>query len=67
MRKSMRRHLTLSFLGVLLLGMVLAAILAWLAVEGLFLSTLRENLLAQANLTVAALQGQVLPAGALDP
>jgi len=57
----MRLRLSLSYLAVLLLGMSLAAVLAWLAVESLFLSTQRENLLAQARLTAAALQGATLP------
>jgi signal transduction histidine kinase len=57
----MRLRLSLSYLGVLVLGMSLAAALAWLAVESLFLSTQRENLLAQARLTAAALQDASLP------
>lgn len=39
----------------LLLGMGLAAVLVWLAVERLYLDTQRENLLAQAQLTASAL------------
>lgn len=50
-----RLRLSLSFLGVLLAGMLLAAVLSWRAVEGLYLNTQRENLLAQARLTAAAL------------
>jgi signal transduction histidine kinase len=59
-----RRRLFLSYLAILLTGMGLAGLLTWRAVESLYLATQRENLLAQANLTAAALQGQVLP---LDP
>lgn len=55
-----RIRLFLSYLAVLLLGMGLAVILAWRSVETLYLETQRENLLAQAELTAAALQGQPL-------
>ncbi len=61
MRTSLRTRLTLTTLAILLAGMGLAALLAWLAVERLYLETQRENLLAQARLTAAALQGQPLP------
>ncbi len=47
--------------------MGLAALLAWRSVETLYLDTQRENLLAQAELTAAALQGQPLPTGAAEP
>jgi two-component system sensor histidine kinase BaeS len=57
----LRSRLVLSNLVVLLLGMSLAAALAWKSVEMLYLATQRENLLAQASLTAAALQGQPLP------
>ena len=40
-----------------MIGMVLAGILTWLAVENLYISTQRENLLAQARLTAAGLNG----------
>jgi len=56
-----RTRLFLSYLAVLMLGMGLAVILAWRLVEALYLETQRENLLAQAQLTAAALQGQPLP------
>jgi signal transduction histidine kinase len=62
MQTRLRTRLTLTTLAVLLTGMGLAAILAWLAVEKLYLDTQRENLLAQARITAAALQGQPLPA-----
>ena len=55
-----RPRLFLSYLAVLMLGMGLAVILAWRLVEALYLETQRENLLAQAQLTAAALQGQPL-------
>ena len=55
-----RTRLFLSYLAVLMLGMGLAVILAWRLVEALYLETQRENLLAQAQLTAAALQGQPL-------
>jgi signal transduction histidine kinase len=50
-----RARLTFSFLLVLAIGMALAGTLAWKAVEALYLATQRENLLAQAQLTAAAL------------
>lgn len=62
MQTPIRTRLTLTTLAVLLIGMGLAAALSWLAVERLFLDTQRENLLAQARLGAAALQGQPLPA-----
>jgi len=62
MQTPIRARLTLTTLAVLLIGMGLAAALSWLAVERLFLDTQRENLLAQARLGAAALQGQPLPA-----
>ena len=62
MQTPIRTRLTLTTLAVLLIGMGLAAILSWLAVERLFLDTQRENLLTQARLGAAALQGQPLPA-----
>jgi signal transduction histidine kinase len=67
MRMPIQLRLTLTTLAVLLLGMGLAAALAWLAVEGLFLANQRENLLAQARLTAAALEGAPLPPTTADP
>ena len=64
---SIRRRLTLSFVAVLLLGMALAAALAWLAVERQYLDAQRENLLAQARITASALQGAELPLEAAEP
>ena len=59
---SLRRSLFVYSLTILVLGMGAAALLAWQSVERLYLETQRENLLAQARLAAAALQGQVLPA-----
>jgi signal transduction histidine kinase len=67
MRTPIQLRLFLTTLAVLLLGMGLAAVLAWLAVEGLYLTTQRENLLAQAQLTASALQGEPLPATPAEP
>jgi signal transduction histidine kinase len=53
----LRTRLSFSHLLVLIIGMVLAGTLTWLAVENLYLSTQRENLLAQARLTAAGLDG----------
>ena len=61
MSTPIRTRLTLSTLAVLLIGMGLAAALAWLAVGRLYLETQRQNLLAQASLAAAALQGAALP------
>ena len=57
MKIPVRLRLSLSHFLVLLIGMVLAGFLAWLAVEGVYLATQRENLLAQARLTAAAMSG----------
>jgi signal transduction histidine kinase len=57
---ALRNRLFLNYLAILLLGMGLAALLAWRSVERLYLDTQRENLLAQASLAAAALQGQPL-------
>jgi signal transduction histidine kinase len=46
---TLRLRLFLAFLATLLLGMGLAAILAWGTAEGLYLQTQRENLVAQAE------------------
>jgi signal transduction histidine kinase len=62
-----RIRLFLSYLAVLLLGMGLAVILAWWSVGSLYLETQRENLLAQAQLTAAALQGKPLPITPSEP
>jgi signal transduction histidine kinase len=67
MQTSLRLRLFLNTLAVLLVGMTLAAVLAWLAVERLYLSTQQENLLAQARLTATALQGAALPIDSTIP
>jgi signal transduction histidine kinase len=67
MRIPIRLHLSLNTLAVLLVGMGLAGTLAWLAVGRLYLETQRENLLAQARLTAAALEGAPLPQDASQP
>jgi signal transduction histidine kinase len=64
---SLRTHLSLSFLAILLFGMVVAALLAWRSVEKLYMDTKRENLLAQAKLTASALQSQSLPVDLAEP
>lgn len=55
MKTSLRTRLSTSHLLVLIIGMILAGSLAWLAVERVYLATQRENLLALARLTAAAL------------
>jgi signal transduction histidine kinase len=65
--QTIRTRLSLNYLLVLALGMTLAGALAWLAVERLYLNTQRENLLAQARLIAAALEGSALPAESVQP
>jgi signal transduction histidine kinase len=67
MRLSLQTRLSLSYLVVVLVGMTAIALLVWLAVERLYISTQRENLLAQARLTAAALDGQPLPGTPAEP
>ncbi len=67
MGSSLRSRLFANHLVVLMLGMGLAAALSWWAVETLYLNTQRDNLLAQAELTAAALGGQSLPATPAEP
>jgi signal transduction histidine kinase len=67
MFKRLQSRLALSYLAVLLVGMGLAALLSWLAVERLYLDSQRDNLLAQAQLTAAALEGSPLPANPAEP
>ena len=59
MNTSIRFRLSFSHLIVLLIGILLAGILAWLTVEEIYLAAQRENLLAQAQLTAAALEGNL--------
>lgn len=62
-----RLRLSLTTLGVLLFGMGLAAVLTWLSVEELYLTTQRENLLAQAELIASTFQDTPLPAAPAEP
>lgn len=57
MKTPLRVRLSFSHLLVLVIGMILAGSLTWLAVENLYLTTQRENLMAQARLTAAGLIG----------
>src|SRR5512138_1829705 len=59
-----RTRIFLNTVIIILLGMGLAAVLSWRAVENLYIDTQRENLLAQAQLSANALQGQPLPINA---
>ena len=65
--QTIRARLSLNYFIVLALGMTLASLLAWLAVERLYLDTQRENLLAQARLMATALQGGALPTEPVQP
>lgn len=57
----LRTRLFWNMLTVLLIGMGVAAVLAWRTVETLYLDTQRENLLAQARITADAMHGTQLP------
>lgn len=65
MKTSLRTHLALSYLVVILVGMGVVAPLAWLAVERLYLNTQSASLLAQAQLVASALGPQVQFAGTI--
>lgn len=65
--RSIRAHLSLNYLLVLMLGMSLAGLLIWLAVSDLYIQTQRENLLAQAKLIAAGLQDSALPIEPVQP
>jgi signal transduction histidine kinase len=67
MRTPIRTRLSISHFLVLLIGMVFAGTLAWLALEGVYLATQRENLLAQARLTAAAIEGTTIPFDSAEP
>jgi len=58
---TLRTRLILTYLAVLLLGMGVAGALAWQAVERMYLENQRDNLLAQARLLAASLEGSALP------
>ncbi len=62
MKTSIKTYLAFSYLAVVLIGTGLAAALTWLAVERIYVNTQAENLLAQAQLIAAAVQGEPLPA-----
>jgi signal transduction histidine kinase len=64
---SLRGRLFLNGLVILLLGMGLAGMLFWQAAARLYLNTQTENLLAQARLTAASLQGETLPVIQIEP
>jgi signal transduction histidine kinase len=63
MMTSLRLRLALSYLVVILIGMGIAAPLAWLTIEHLYLETQQANLLAQAQLVAATLQNNQELAG----
>ena len=67
MKLPIRLRLFASYLVVLLMGMSLAAALAWTAVEELYLNTQKENLIAQAQLTAASVQGANIPVEPAEP
>ncbi len=67
MKTPLRLRLTFSHLLVSLIGMILAGTLAWTAVENLYISTQRDNLLSQASLTALALEGSDLPSFSQQP
>src|SRR5512145_3279094 len=56
MMRSLSFRLTASYLIVILIGMGVAAVLAWLSVEQMYLDTQRANLLAQAQLVATTLK-----------
>jgi signal transduction histidine kinase len=64
---SLQSRLFLNGLIIVLMGMGLAGFLFWQAAESLYLDTQKENLLAQAELTAAALQSQPLPVTPIEP
>ena len=65
--QSIHIRLSLNYLFVLTLGMALAGALAWFVVSDLYLSTQRENILAQAKLIAAGLQDSTLPTQSIQP
>jgi signal transduction histidine kinase len=58
---SFSRLLTLSYLAIILTGIVLAAPLAWLSLEQAYLDNQQTNLLAQAQLIAQTLQSSTQP------
>ena len=65
--QTIRARLFLNYFIVLSLGMLLAAALVWLAVGNLYISTQRDNLLAQAQLIAAGYQDAALPTQPVQP
>jgi len=65
--QSIHTRLSLNYLFVLTLGMALAGALAWFVVSDLYISTQRENILAQAKLIAAGLQDSTLPTQSIQP
>ncbi len=65
--QTIRARLLLNYFIVLLLGMSLAGVLVWRAVSNLYISTQRENILAQAKLIAASLQDSTLPTQPIEP
>ena len=65
--QTIRARLSLSYVLVLTIGMALAGTLTWLAVERLYMNSQRVNLLAQARLMAAALEGSALPSEPVQP
>lgn len=58
---SFSRLLTLSYLAIILIGIALAAPLAWLSLERAYLDNQKTNLLAQAQLIAQTLQSAAQP------
>jgi two-component system sensor histidine kinase BaeS len=67
MSQTLRTRLFLNGLIILLIGMGLAGVLFWQAAARLYIETQTENLLAQARLSAAAMQGQPFPGGTSEP
>jgi signal transduction histidine kinase len=67
LKLSLSARLALSYLAVILIGMAIAILLAWLAVERLYLNAQRDNLLAQAKLVAAALGNEAPPEAGSAP
>ncbi len=65
--QTIRARLFVNYFIVLSLGMLLAAALVWLAVSNLYISTQRENILAQAQLIAAGYQDETLPTQPVQP
>jgi signal transduction histidine kinase len=64
---SLRTRLFWNHLAVLLCGMAVVGVLSWLAVQALYEDTLRENLLAEAQVWATTLGGLPLPQASAQP